>query len=301
MTFQWKMGSAVARRVAFSSAKLPVAGLLSKRFIAGNGIHSAQFRTLSHLVNVYRSTPSVVSTRTYATTKSKPATKKPAEAGKKSAGKTKAAATKKQKKAAPKKAARRGGKKPLTERQQLLQKKADARETYRKLKEQALTPPKKLPYNPIQVFIRENEISLSQALERYKDLSETEHQVSALVYCPALRSEQPTLTRSQHLREVAQKNRAINAKKREEWVKSFSPNQIRLANIARQRLSLIRKRQIARFADDRAVRRPMSSYMIFRVDLLKHPELKDLPITEASKRLSKMWKDSSESVKQVRF
>lgn len=187
------MSSAVARRVVLSSSKTPVAGLLTKRIVAGNGIHSAQFRTLSHLVNVYRSTPSAhptasLSSRTYATAKAKTGatkkadTKKPA-AGKKPVKKTKSA-TKKPAKKGRKPAKKVAKKRPLSEAQKIrLKEKRDrqkARDNYKQLVATALTPPKKLPFNMILVHMTETGQNLTNSLQSYQKLDEGQLQVSAL-------------------------------------------------------------------------------------------------------------------------
>lgn len=68
----------------------------------------------------------------------------------------------------------------------------------------------------------------------------------------------------QALQEIADKNRIANQATLKAWVLSYTPTQIREANLARARLAkLANKKSSHKIVDDRIPKRPTSSYFIF--------------------------------------
>lgn len=82
-------------------------------------------------------------------------------------------------------------------------------------------------------------------------------------------------------------------------MKTFTPDQIREANRARQQISRMKKRYVPLLPDERRVKKPTSSFMIFMREHMQRPEYKNVPILEASARIGQLWRDADKNVKQV--
>ncbi|PYI35190.1 hypothetical protein BP00DRAFT_412422 [Aspergillus indologenus CBS 114.80] len=104
-----------------------------------------------------------------------------------------------------------------------------------------------------------------------------------------LRSEQ-----AEEYERIAEENKKLNEQIMADWIKSYTPAQIRDANIARRKLvKLTGKRQsrLTLIDDPRLVARPAPPYAHFtRTQYQEDPNLINLPLLERSHRISALWK-----------
>ncbi|KAI9761395.1 MAG: pre-mRNA processing RNA-helicase [Chaenotheca gracillima] len=208
-------------------------------------------------------------------------TKKPKKPASKSKSK-KASTTGRKKKAAPKKPARKT-RKPLTDKQEEAAKQKKARDEIRKLKENALTLPKQLPSTVWLVLSEE--------------LGKSQHKLAgreAKVKYDSLSSQE-----LEHYNGIASQNKVANAARYKEWLKSFSPDQIRIANNARL---LLKRRGAAKtyrpLKDDRLVKGATSSYLQYSIERRRSGDFQGLKISDASKRIGAEWKSMSAAEKE---
>ncbi|PYH81946.1 hypothetical protein BO82DRAFT_354111 [Aspergillus uvarum CBS 121591] len=115
-----------------------------------------------------------------------------------------------------------------------------------------------------------------------------------------LRSEQ-----AEEYERIAEENKKLNEQLMADWIKTYTPAQIRDANIARRRLvKLTGKRQsrLSLIEDPRLVARPLHPYALFtKTQILEDPHLGNLPLAERSQRISALWKALSPEEKKVMF
>ncbi|QDS74335.1 hypothetical protein FKW77_004505 [Venturia effusa] len=270
-------------------------------------------RTLNHLSLSSKLAPvSVCSNplaRTFATkvVKKKPATKaraktpakkktaaKPAAKTKsKAKSKTKAPAAKKKaparKAVKKKKVVAKPKKKVPSEAQKLKASNAKAKAEITNLKKTALigTAPKFLPDSAWTVFVAEKATGSSSARDRMKDASAEYKALSA-----------PEL---EHYNHIANQNKTANEKAYSAWVNSHTPEQIRVANAAR---NLLKRRLAAgaystrkgmkglikKIKDERQPKRPMSAYLAFSMDRRASGDFKNITLLESAKLITDEWK-----------
>ncbi|KAL8645099.1 MAG: hypothetical protein Q9210_006894 [Variospora velana] len=230
-----------------------------------------------------------------ATTK-KPPTKKPA--AKKSAAKkpktspkktskprTRAKSTKARKK--PTKAKKR----PLTPKQKEEQTKQKGRHTLKDLKEKALTIPKQLPASAYSVLLSQ------QMKERNAGDKQDPVKVIAKDCSTIYRSLSPE--QREHYNHIANQNRATNKRQYGEWIRSFTPIQIRQANAARAQLKRKTKAGWPKLGDERQVKRFRNVYSFFLSARYKSGDLAGVPFVEASKLIGSEWKALSADEKKA--
>lgn len=96
-----------------------------------------------------------------------------------------------------------------------------------------------------------------------------------------------------------------NEKTYAEWVKSFTPLQIKTANHARKRLAAIttehRKHALKypQIKDERLVKQPTNSFILFTIDRNKSGEFDNLSFKEKSDHLNHEWANLPEEEKEV--
>jgi hypothetical protein len=103
----------------------------------------------------------------------------------------------------------------------------------------------------------------------------------------------------------AEANKAANAAAYESWVKSYTPLQIREANMARKKLSKLtesskRPVKMPPIRDDRLVKGTQTSYNIYTRERYNSGDLKHMPITDATHRIAEEWKGLTDQEKEVR-
>ncbi|KAL9053457.1 MAG: hypothetical protein Q9162_004760 [Coniocarpon cinnabarinum] len=114
-----------------------------------------------------------------------------------------------------------------------------------------------------------------------------------------------SVTQRESLNQTAINNRALNTRTYSDWVRSHTPDQIRLANNARARLNRLAGQRHStgyRFTkrytllkDDRQLKRPKSGFMQFMADRWATGEFAGVKVQEASKTMTQDWKNLSES------
>lgn len=235
-------------------------------------------------------------TQTKTTTAKKPATKK--EPAKKSTAKEpaakKTAAKKPVKKAAKKPAAKKLAKKPAKKTLKAKPKKAkkaktpltDSQLLRKKLRELKVTAlisehPKEKPQSAYRVLnlelaIGSNDITAAskEAATKYKSASTAD---------------------LERLNRIANENKAANAIIYKNWVESHTPDEIRLANLARLHIRrLTNKTSSPRLIkDDRTVKRPVRPMMMFVRERFESGDFAGIKVTEAVKRIAQEFRELS--------
>ncbi|KAI4121538.1 MAG: hypothetical protein LQ338_006307 [Usnochroma carphineum] len=209
----------------------------------------------------------------------KPAAKKARGVGKKSKRGRKAKSTKARKKPTkPKKP-----KKPLTPQQK-------DQQNIKQLKETALTPPKKLPSTAFSVLLAERSKQERVAPRQGGESVAKQCGVQYRSFSPEQR---------EHYNHLANQNKATNAARYGEWIRSFTPTQIHEANNARLQLKKKTKRTLwPKLVDERLVKGQRSSYNYFFTDRYKSGDFAGLKVSEASKLVGAEWRALSANEKQ---
>ncbi|RFU35936.1 hypothetical protein B7463_g332, partial [Scytalidium lignicola] len=233
-----------------------------------------------------------ISARSYAAAASvaskKPKTKSPAASKAKS---TKKSGTKKAATKTPTAKTKKPAKKELTEEQkQRLQIKKE-KEEIKKLKEIALfSEPKSIVDSAWGIVLKEhmkaNAVKgakidgtpAKEASEKYKSLSPSE------------------LEQYNH---EANENKTANAAALKQWVESYTPDQIRLANNARKLLTKRTGKKYHAISDERAPKRPRSAYLLYTADRWASGDMKGIPITETASMIHDEWKRLPANEKKV--
>ena len=87
------------------------------------------------------------------------------------------------------------------------------------------------------------------------------------------------------------------------WVESHTPEEIQLANRARhqlrRKLNLKGTRKYVQIKDERAVKRPASSYLQFSINRQASGDFRNIPVSQRAKLIGQEWKALSESEKKV--
>ncbi|KAF2842339.1 hypothetical protein M501DRAFT_998616 [Patellaria atrata CBS 101060] len=206
---------------------------------------------------------------------------------------TKKAAPKKSKvakKAAPKKPRKR----VLTEKAKERRAVQATRDRIKELKAKALKVPKGASQRGLSaynVFTQEklkDKTPLQEASKMWKDLSAAD---------------------IEHYNHLAREKSTVAQAAYKAWVESHSPDEIRIANNARNLLGRRldktkagRKRHDCNFAtihDERALKTPPNPYARFASSRWDSGDMRHIPVTQASKLIAQEWKALSESEKNV--
>jgi len=257
--------------------------------------------------------------RTITKTKKKPATgSKRTTAAKKKKPVAKSSRTVKAKKRVV-----RGKKKPVakkrtTKRKVLTQEQKDVKER-RALKKITLKEPKQLPTAIWPIFLHENASAfpgsnltdkLPELSAAYKALSPAEIDVCAdYSYHPPLHpsyrcrcADRFIFLKLKKLRATAEKNKLTNAARYETWISSKTPEEIRLANSARSRLSnkfSFKASGGKRIRDHRIPKRTCGAYGYYMKERWSSGTFTGIDVKEAAKKMGAEWKALSEAQKQV--
>ncbi|PPJ60292.1 hypothetical protein CBER1_01319 [Cercospora berteroae] len=100
-----------------------------------------------------------------------------------------------------------------------------------------------------------------------------------------------------HLARTANEAAAAEYKR---WIASHSPNEIRLANLARAQLRRqypTQKGKWAELSDERRPKRPTTAYLNFGIDRQSSGDFANIKVTERSKLISQEWKALSQNEK----
>lgn len=112
----------------------------------------------------------------------------------------------------------------------------------------------------------------------------------------------------QQLNHQANENKAANQAAYKKWVESYTPDQIRLANIARKALQRkvpsptgkkSSRRGVVQIHDDRQVKRPQSAYFKFTLDRKASGDFKGIALGDVAKQVTKEWNELSAGEKKV--
>ncbi|KAJ5691314.1 hypothetical protein N7488_012049 [Penicillium malachiteum] len=202
--------------------------------------------------------------------------------------KTKKATDGKRKSSAAKKETKPKPKRELSEKQKEAQAKKAERDSIRQLKELSLEAPKKLSQ-------RAHTLALQAKLPevRDKNKSQTENFAATVKFVKEMPSYEFEPFKIQ-----AEQNRASNEAAYSSWILSHTPTQIKEANLARRRLAKKIGKPCTLLKDERLVKRPLSSYMIFAQERVASGDFKYMQVADISGRTSSEWKSLSESEKQ---
>ena len=109
------------------------------------------------------------------------------------------------------------------------------------------------------------------------------------------------MMRIKHYNHIANQNKLLNQAAYREWIRSYTPNQIRLANIAR--LSLKRKgaKPARKLQDDRQVKQNVPANFYFMKERRESGDFVGISITDTTRRLAIEWKELSGAEKEVSF
>ncbi|KAJ5301981.1 hypothetical protein PENANT_c057G03711 [Penicillium antarcticum] len=178
-------------------------------------------------------------------------------------------------------------KKPMTEKQKEAKKLRAHKDHIKQLKEAALEFPKRL-----------NESWYTLALvDKINEIKGEYKATEALKMASQMIKPVPNEAK---YRAQAEENRAANKAAFEEWLKSYTPLQIRQANTARASLLRIedkpRSKRWPTIQDERLVKRPATSYNIYCSERLKSGHYTDAP--ERMSAIGKEWNAMSETEKE---
>jgi hypothetical protein len=115
------------------------------------------------------------------------------------------------------------------------------------------------------------------------------------------------LTDAKHYNHLAAEKTAAKRSEYQAWVHSHTPEQIHTANLARAQLRRILKarqktgtpKRVAKLVDDRAVKQPMSSYLIFARERRLTSDFKGIAAVEGIRLIASEWKKLSAGEKKV--
>ncbi|KAE8372917.1 hypothetical protein BDV26DRAFT_273128 [Aspergillus bertholletiae] len=215
-----------------------------------------------------------VKTKRTKSTKDEKETKKPKKTKKSSATKPKPK---------PKPKARQ-----LTEKQKEAKKAQELRDQIKDLKIAALEAPKKLPERVTTLAIKEKFQEARNSYSKPQDAFK-----AATDLAKTLSQEE-----REHLAAVAESNKNANATAYNEWIKSYTPLQVKDANLARVKLTRLTKKKYPPLRDDRLVKRASSSYVIFYLERTGQGDFKHMAVKDISARVAEEWKGLTESEKE---
>ncbi|MCJ1223602.1 hypothetical protein MMC12_000245 [Toensbergia leucococca] len=186
------------------------------------------------------------------------------------------AKSKAKRKAKPK--PKRKPKKKLTEEQK-------GKLEIKRLKEIALINPKELPATAFMVLSQEH-------------LKDSKKPLGGQVREAAAEYRDLSVELREHYNHIANQNKLLNQAAYREWIRSYTPNQIRLANIAR--LSLKRKgaKPARKLQDDRQVKQNVPANFYFMKERRESGDFVGISITDTTRRLAIEWKELSGAEKE---
>ncbi|KAL9594666.1 MAG: hypothetical protein Q9219_006904 [cf. Caloplaca sp. 3 TL-2023] len=159
----------------------------------------------------------------------------------------------------------------------------------KELKEKALSPPKGLPATAFAVLLSETSKNPTTAGQAGSAIAKE---------CSAkYRSFSPQ--ERENYNHTANQNKIINKAKYQEWIRSFTPTQIREANNARNTLRRRAKGRWFRLHDERLVKRPASPYTCFVTGRFRSGDFAGLAVTEAAKLMATEWRALSVDEKKA--
>ncbi|KAJ5243171.1 uncharacterized protein N7469_001498 [Penicillium citrinum] len=179
-------------------------------------------------------------------------------------------------------------KKELTEEQKEKKAKRAELDHRRELREKALQEPKKLPQTA-------RGLAMKDAFAEHR--GQHEGAVAVFKAASASLNEQGNDRIMERYQAQVDKNRAANDAAYEEWVKSYTPLQIKEANNARRALGRLTGKRVNVIKDDRQVKRPSSAFIQFVKDRPSHIETRNRPVSEIQVETANAWKQLSDSEK----
>ncbi|KAJ5777448.1 hypothetical protein N7520_000694 [Penicillium odoratum] len=156
------------------------------------------------------------------------------------------------------------------------------------LKETALEPPKKLTVSAHLVALQSK---LAELKSQYPTQKEAFGAASSAV------KDIPAHEYERHQIQAAE-NRAANEAALISWLKSYTPLQIKKANVARRALAKLTGKPYKPIQDDRQVKRPLIPFVRFANERKASGDLKSMAPTESFKRIGEEWKSLTEAEKE---
>ncbi|RAL00369.1 HMG-box domain-containing protein [Aspergillus ibericus CBS 121593] len=205
---------------------------------------------------------------------------------------TKKTAPKSIEKAASKTTKKPRAKKVLTEEQKEAKKEAkkasDQKKLVKELKVTALSPPKRVTnYFTLAMLSKYEEIkkegnltgkdAFKEAAERAKTISEAERKKFVA---------------------AAAANKEAYEESLKEWVKSYTPLEIKQANAARRRLAQIQNKKFFPIHDARLVKRAKIAYLFYAESRHQAGDLKHMPVPERGVQIAEEWRGLTDAEKQ---
>ncbi|USP74223.1 hypothetical protein yc1106_01497 [Curvularia clavata] len=243
------------------------------------------------------------SRRSYATTtratKPTATVKKAVKAASKTPPKKKAASATKTtaKKPAAKKAKKKATKKPAAQKRvkKVLTEEEKEKVKIRELRAKALKEPfSQRGVTAYNVFIAEISAGKGDGKDQTTRITEATKEFKNL-----------TPAQLEHYNHLASEKNAARKAEFDKWLKSHTPEQIRIANLARaqlrKKLAGTQKRMPAHTAklnDDRRVKSAPTPYIVFSKARHASGDMKGIAVTEAAKLIANEWKALSESEKK---
>ncbi|KYK55431.1 HMG box protein [Drechmeria coniospora] len=265
-----RIASAAGRRVLASATSKLVATKLAPRSIISVYTGHGALPVRSFSVSALASAPAASKKTTSAATKKKPAKRSTPTKKKKKA--TKAAAPKKAKKTA---------KRALTPEEK-------EKAAIRVLKKMALLKgPQLLPESSWAVYVSQNLTAGSGPLtDKIKEVASAFKNLSA--------------SEKERLQATAQSNQAANKRARQQWIESYPPEAVYMANIARRRLARkLSKTRVYLIHDARLPKRAGSPYTLFIKSRFRSASDGGATSSQdAFRAMSQEWKNLSEADKQ---
>lgn len=201
----------------------------------------------------------------------------------------------------------------LTAEQKEAQETRKQRTEIRELKAVALTEPKKLGNSTWMIYLaaylkgaalkggspETMRATFREASQKFKIMPPEELEVR--FPAPLLRDMSDVY--GQRYTRQAESNKATNVSAYEAWVKSYTPLQIRQANLARKKLAKLtekRRHQITlkQIHDDRQVKAPRNSFSLYATERYGSSGAKDF--TSVITQCAEEWKNLPDSQKEVR-
>jgi hypothetical protein len=172
-------------------------------------------------------------------------------------------------------------------------KQAKKKEEIKLLKAQALAPPKYRQINIWAIYVREN-------LTAQTNNGPVTSQIKAL----AQDFKNITSREREHYNHLVNEHNAKSLREFQEWLNAHTPAQIKEANAVRTRLRrnlADKKSQYQPIKDDRLVKKPSSSYLLYHSERITSGDFRGVKTPAASKDISVEYKALSASEKKVRL
>lgn len=106
----------------------------------------------------------------------------------------------------------------------------------------------------------------------------------------------------QHYNHLLRTSRAASEAEYKRWIESHTPDQIRLANLARVHLRRQFPKQKSKWVelqDERRPKRPQSPYLSFSVNRQASGDFANIQLPQRAKLIAQEWKALSEGEKSV--